>query len=138
MTVDFDMDFDKQRGATFSNSTFLDGPDAGDLRSYRANLLFDFFRRSRIEDITRGDVQETQTAVGDHRAGDQGGPVVGRLVARSTDKGNRDTDEGRDARYRIGTMMPSVGLKGNTVGLFSHTIGPARQGLFDRNDQEQA
>ena len=134
MAVDFDMDFDKQRGATFSDPAFLDGPDARNASSDRTDLLFDFLRRSRIEDIARGDVQESQSAVGDHRAGDQGGPIVGWFIPRASNQSDRDSDECCDARNRIGTMMPSIGLQGNTVGLLSYAIGPSSEGFLDSND----
>ena len=46
MAVDFDMDFDEQSGATFSDPAFLDGPNTGNASSDRTDLLFDFLRGS--------------------------------------------------------------------------------------------
>ena len=131
------MDIDKQNQSAAPNQAFVDRADSLQGPRDAAHLIHNLPRRRHIEDLPPRGMEQPGPVECDHPSGEQGSPIVRRLVAFAPQQRDADPDEGGDGSQGIGPMVPGIRLDRGAADRFPRFEQLAKhEFLGDHDDHE--
>lgn len=134
--VDADVHIDPVRRAVLAGDGFLDVGDAGNGGGGAEGLGGDGGLLG-VEEFSDGVDAELRAVVEDDDGREEGGPVVGDLVAGAADDRDGDADEGGGGGDGVRAVMAGVGVAGIGAGFVGGSAGEVVEGLLDDDDGEK-